>query len=301
LKVYSPSEGDANYMAYDEEEKFSGPVGGGVVTPDTTIWWYMSCGRVLGIYDSRLIEYDPSTLAPLGLVVGKDELIGKRIFIANSSSDDLQCRVSSDLLLGEGMEGADCADDEPLEQALLLVDAARMVTVVQPNEDGSFWRKIVRNKMIRMKEKRRWQAGEAYSKMAFPDSDPQVTSSYGPYTSIVGTAKGTGVAGLTTQAKIKEAWDLMGGGRIAAWREMGDELKAAFEKVDVNKSGYIGANELKAAVMKMDPSFDAAFISDMMKLADTDGDNQVSLEEFARLMLFQRIRKAAKKEKKVLA
>ena len=41
--------------------------------------WKLACGRVLGIYDSRLIEYDPSTLAPLGLVVAADELLGKQV------------------------------------------------------------------------------------------------------------------------------------------------------------------------------------------------------------------------------
>ena len=42
------------------------------------------------------------------------------------------------------------------------------MTVVQPNEDGSYWRKIVRNKMIRMKEKRRVQAAKA-SRFACPN------------------------------------------------------------------------------------------------------------------------------------
>ena len=32
--------------------------------------------------------------------------------------------------------------------------------VVQPNEDGSYWRKIVRNKIVRMKEKRREEAAK---------------------------------------------------------------------------------------------------------------------------------------------
>jgi len=298
VKVYTPSEGDGNFMDYDVEEEFTGPVAGGIVTRDTKIWWKMSCGRVLGIYDGRLIEYDPSTLAPLGLVVGGDELIGKRVFIANSGSGECNVDLTS---RAEGMEGLDCVDDEPVEQAMLLVDAARLVTVVQPNEDGSYWRKIVRNKMIRMREKRRWQAGEAYSMMAFPDSEPQVLSSWGPYTSIVGTAKSTGVAGLTTQAKIREAWDMLGGGRIAAWREMGEELREAFCKMDTDKNGYIDKDELRTAIQLMDPSFDASFVSDMMELADADGNNQVSLEEFARLMLFQRIRKSAPQKKKIRA
>jgi len=78
------------------------------------------------------------------------------------------------------------------------------VTVVQPNEDGSYWRKIVRNKMVRMKEKRRIQTANAFAKEALakvlsgeaatPEEgaeapQPFVVSSWGPYTSISGTAK----------------------------------------------------------------------------------------------------------------
>jgi hypothetical protein len=33
------------------------------------------------------------------------------------------------------------------EQAVILYDDEMNVTVVQPNEDGSYWRKIVRNKV----------------------------------------------------------------------------------------------------------------------------------------------------------
>jgi len=50
-------------------------------------WWRMSCGRVLGMYDGRLIEYDASTLAPLGLVVGADELNGRRVVVVGSGAD----------------------------------------------------------------------------------------------------------------------------------------------------------------------------------------------------------------------
>ena len=34
--------------------------------------------------------------------------------------------------------------------------------MVQPNEDGSYWRKIVRNKMVRMKESRRVKAAKSF-------------------------------------------------------------------------------------------------------------------------------------------
>ena len=103
-----------------------------------------------------------------------------RKVVVLASGEDRNCRVSEE----EGMEGADCADSEvmgptrqrnPLknesrkgwsglfndvltsllglqgdaeEQAVLLVNEQGDVTVVQPNEDGSYWRKIVRNKMV---------------------------------------------------------------------------------------------------------------------------------------------------------
>ena len=48
------------------------------------------------------------------------------------------------------------------EQALILYDDSGECTVVQPNEDGSYWRKIVRNKMVRMKESRRVKAAKNF-------------------------------------------------------------------------------------------------------------------------------------------
>lgn len=62
------------------------------VDSDTVSWWHMDCGRVLGVNDGRLIEYCQSTLAPLGLVVGQDQLKGKRVVVVSSAGDQ-QCRV----------------------------------------------------------------------------------------------------------------------------------------------------------------------------------------------------------------
>merc|ERR1711918_260764 len=77
------------------------------------------------------------------------------------------------------------------EQALLLIDEeTNDVTVVQPNEDGSYWRKIVRNKMVRMKESRRVKAAKKFmAELKGEDasaSDANVLSSWGPYTSTIG-------------------------------------------------------------------------------------------------------------------
>jgi len=199
IKVYSPSKGDECYVTYEEGSLELDPSQGECVSSETVAWWHMSCGRVLGMYDGRLIEYEPSTLAPLGLVVGADELNGRRVVVVGSGTEE--CDVSRVV----GMEGADCVDSEPEEQAVLLVDdETGSVTVVQPNEDGSYWRKIVRNKMVRMKEKRREKAAALFAKDELAVDSPQVISSWGPYTSTVGTAVITGVAGLTAPAKIKQ-------------------------------------------------------------------------------------------------
>jgi len=199
MKVYSPTAGDENYIKPGREgSQYAGDIDasrGQPVTPETVGWWTMNCGRVLGIYDSRLIEYDPSTLAPLGLVVGADELLGRRVLVL-ASGEQRSC-ITEDV---EGMEGAECTVLEDEEQAVLLVsDQTGDVVVVQPNEDGSYWRKIVRNKIVRMKEKRRVQAANAYVKDAFNGKidTANVISSWGPYTQISGTAKNTGVKGLT--------------------------------------------------------------------------------------------------------
>lgn len=83
----------------------------------------MSSGHVLGIHNGQLIEYDVDTLAPLGLVVGIDELVDKKISIVDNPSDDQQN-----------------------QSVILLNKIDDSVSVVQPNENGSYWRRFDRNK-----------------------------------------------------------------------------------------------------------------------------------------------------------
>ena len=86
-------------------------------------------------------------------------------------------------------------------KALILYDEEGNVTVVQPNEDGSYWRKIVRNKMIRMKEVRREKAAKKFveAQLQRDLEKGEVVSSWGPYMTTSGTAKETGVKGLTSK------------------------------------------------------------------------------------------------------
>jgi hypothetical protein len=99
-----------------------------------------------------LLEYDPLTLAPLGLVVGKDELVGKSISIIAVHSEE--------------------ESEVPLQAVVLIDEQDGKVVVVQPNEDGSYWRKIVRNKLVRMREKRHEEAAAAFAEQVL-DQEPE--------------------------------------------------------------------------------------------------------------------------------
>ena len=298
IKVYSPSEGDECYVSYDDEGDGVSldPLGSDcTVDGETIAWWHMSSGAVLGVYEGRLIEYEPSTLAPLGLVVGQDELKGKRVVVVGSGIPE-ECKVNTaPVSLAEGMEGADCAEAEGEEQAVLLVDdTTGAITVVQPNEDGSYWRKIVRNKMIRMREKRRVQAAKAYAQEELVKDGEEfvgkVVSSWGPYTSIVGTAVKTGVAGLTSASEFKamSEWQkLAPESKEDVRASVGDELVAAFNAIDKNGSGEISVEELGEAVRMVSPTATDDAISDMFKAADADGNGKVSLNEFVVMMLLK--------------
>ncbi|GMI04771.1 hypothetical protein TrVE_jg9395 [Triparma verrucosa] len=94
---------------------------------DRVCWWHMSCGRVLGMHDNKLLEYDEKTLSPLGIVV--EDLEGKEVIVADEGSV---------VILRE--EG--CNDLSSLH-------------VVQPNADGSYWKRFQGNKLRRMEEKKR--------------------------------------------------------------------------------------------------------------------------------------------------
>jgi hypothetical protein len=79
-----------------------------------------------------LLEYDGSTMAPLGLVLPKEELLGKVIAVVDSGVEE--CFIDFDNV---GMEGADCEGYEEREQAVIIHGVNDPhITVIQPNEDG---------------------------------------------------------------------------------------------------------------------------------------------------------------------
>mmetsp|Transcript_16004 Transcript_16004/g.29024 ORF Transcript_16004/g.29024 Transcript_16004/m.29024 type:complete len:611 (-) Transcript_16004:385-2217(-) len=197
FKVYQPQFDDHGYVCGDDEELCI--LTPKAITEETVAWWKLSCGRVLGVVNGMMLEFDKSTLAPLGLVVSGDELLGKQVAIVDSGLEECMINFEED-----GMDGADCADGSELpedvkEQAVLVFDDDG-VTVVQPNADGSYWRKIVRNKIARMKEKRREKAAIDFAQSHLPvrsedEAREKIMSTWGPYKSTSGVAKSTGIEG----------------------------------------------------------------------------------------------------------
>jgi hypothetical protein len=185
FKVYAPQEGDEGYICGAEEDEMC-LINEEPVTMETRLWWRLSCGRVLGVLNGMLLQYDGSTLAPLGLVVSSADLLGKKIVVVDSGVEE--CLLSDDM----SMEGAECEGYEEREQAILVYGTDGKVTVIQPNEDGSYWRKIVRNKIARMKEKRREKAARLYAVETLgleeTAAKEAIVSSWGPYTSTDGNA-----------------------------------------------------------------------------------------------------------------
>ena len=57
-----------------------------------------------------------------------------------------------------------------------------------------------------------------------------------------------------------------------------------FEAIDTDGSGGITANELKEAIAVVDATVDDAAIARMLDFADVDGNREVSLEEFMKMM-----------------
>ena len=177
FQAYVPQDGDGCYI-----EKPNGIINlpgsdlDDLSDPNAVCWWHMKDGAVLGVHNGMIIEYDESTLAPLGMVVSRDELQGRRVAVVDN-----------------GYGGSTCLlyDDENNSE----------VTVVQPNEDGTYWRKVVRNKMYRTREKRNVDAAKKFIQSVLPDQDHDVMSSYGPYISTVGQVMGVSTKALPFKAE----------------------------------------------------------------------------------------------------
>ncbi|CAM9228471.1 unnamed protein product [Phaeothamnion confervicola] len=125
FSAYTPQPLDGCYM-----ETNGGLVAAGPHSPGVVCWWHMADGRVLGVHDGMVVEYDAELLSPLGVVCDREELHDREVVVVEGGTA---------LLLAPWRIGADEKD----------------VTVVHPNQDGSYWRKYQKNKLMRTREKER--------------------------------------------------------------------------------------------------------------------------------------------------
>jgi len=136
FSAQTPREGDGCYLPIqspsgEEEEKL-------LVDQDTegaVCWWHMDNGAVLGIHDGMLLEYDAETLAPLGVLVSKEDLDGRMVEVAE---DGIQVKLVADNK-SSGPEESD-------------------VLTISPNENGSYFRIFQTNKWLRWKREQEQQA-----------------------------------------------------------------------------------------------------------------------------------------------
>ena len=61
-----------------------------------------------------------------------------------------------------------------------------------------------------------------------------------------------------------------------------EELKKAFEVLDENKDGVISKDELSKLLGGLGEDVTDDVVTEMMNLADTDGDGKVNFDEFCK-------------------
>jgi len=78
FEAYTPQDDDGGYIEDMDCDNLAGEGSDGSVCS-----WHMACGCVLGVHNG-VLEYDASTLVPLGLVVAKNELQGRKVVVVDS-------------------------------------------------------------------------------------------------------------------------------------------------------------------------------------------------------------------------
>ena len=63
-----------------------------------------------------------------------------------------------------------------------------------------------------------------------------------------------------------------------------DKTRQDFDEIDQDGDGYITASELLRASVKDNPKISDDNIAAIVQMADSDGDNKISYEEYARFV-----------------
>jgi hypothetical protein len=115
----------------------------------------------------------------------------------------------------------------------------------------------------------------------------RVVSSWGPYTSISGTAKKTGVAGLTAPARVvAPAPEPPPAPKLEVVGATGSELASVFSSRADSFKGTIATDQLPMALQQVRPGPKADDDGALHALAE--GAKEVTLQQFVMLVLFRR-------------
>ena len=63
-----------------------------------------------------------------------------------------------------------------------------------------------------------------------------------------------------------------------------DKTRQDFDEIDADGNGYITASELLTAMVKDNPKISDDNIFAVVTMADSDGDNKISYEEYAKFV-----------------
>ncbi|CAJ1431905.1 unnamed protein product [Effrenium voratum] len=92
-------------------------------------WWHMKDGAILGVHNGMVLEYDASTLAPLGMVISRDELRNRRVAVIDDECN-VDAMSAADALQTLGLT-AGC-DEQDVTQAF-----RRLARQRHPDKGGS--------------------------------------------------------------------------------------------------------------------------------------------------------------------
>lgn len=108
-----------------------------------------------------------------------------------------------------------------------------------------------------------------------------------PYTSISGTAKRTGVAGLTAPARlVAPAPEPPPAPKLEVLGATGSELASVFSSIADKFKGTIATDKLPMALEQVSPGSTAEELAALLALAE--GAKEVTLQQFVMLVLFRR-------------
>ncbi|CAM9734915.1 unnamed protein product [Ectocarpus fasciculatus] len=141
FSAYLPEEEDGCYLDHTQLAADGGGGGTAVASysEDVRCWWHMRDGRVLGVHDGMVVEYDQELLAPIGVVRDREQLKGREVVVIEGGDAVM-------LVPREG-GGGDASD----------------VEVIHPNAKGGYSTVFQRNKAVRTKEMEREEMAQQAS------------------------------------------------------------------------------------------------------------------------------------------